>query len=301
MNEQLSQEPKSRWKNEDIFAQGQWIKGYIHENYSFATHTHDFCELNIVLSGEGTHCLGMGKYEITAGDVFVIPPGVSHSYSAAQQLDIYHLLIHSDFFQRYTAELGVLPGYTMLFTVEPQLRMEPRFAEQTPRRFLRLDQKRLDELMPVLMLISGLYYDERPEKNIMANALALYAVVFLCQRYREQYLNDQQSRSVYFNAVAECLEDIDVHLSEEIRVEELARKNGMSRSTFLRAFKCLTGQTPAKYILRRRMAQAKLLLLQSEKKISEIAADCGFYDSAHFIRLFEWEEGRTPSEFRKRV
>jgi len=30
------------------------------------------------------------------------------------------------------------------------------------------------------------------------------------------------------------------------------------------------------------MAQAKLLLLQSEKKISEIAADCGFYDSAHF-------------------
>lgn len=75
----------------------------------------------------------------------------------------------------------MLPGYTMLFTVEPQLRMEPRFAEQAPRRFLRLDQKRLDELMPVLMLISGLYYDERPEKNIMANALALYAVVFFAK------------------------------------------------------------------------------------------------------------------------
>ena len=290
---------KSYWKNEDFFKSGEWIRGYVHENYDFGLHAHEFYELNLVLKGSGVHRMGTKQYAISEGDVFVIPPNIRHSYSSTGHPDVYHLLIHRDFFARYAVELGVLPGYTMLFSVEPQLRMRDS-GNTAPLCFLHLDERHFQKLMPVLQLIVDLTYDKRPEKVVMENALALYTVIFLCRNYREQYLQVYSESPDRFSVMAACMEEIELRFAEKIRVEELAHRNGMSRSTFLREFRSLTGQTPAEYLLNRRLAQAKMLL-RSNKKIAEIAQDCGFYDSAHFIRFFERETGQTPSEFRRHV
>jgi len=81
---------------------------------------------------------------------------------------------------------------------------------------------------------------------------------------------------------------------------EVARELGVSRATLYRDFKTAFACTPAEYLRRARIALALRTLTATARPISEIAADCGFYDQSHLDRAFRDEGGMAPSEFRAR-
>jgi len=83
-----------------------------------------------------------------------------------------------------------------------------------------------------------------------------------------------------------------------LSVNEFATLCGMSISTFQRTFYNVFEQTPAKYILEQRMIKAKKMLSNKNKRISEIAYDCGYQSIPTFNRLFKKSFGLSPSEFR---
>lgn len=72
----------------------------------------------------------------------------------------------------------------------------------------------------------------------------------------------------------------------------------MSRSHFSRAFKRSTGLSPQEWIHQQRIAQAKQLIAHSDKSLTQIGAECGFCDQAHFCRTFLKTEGTNPSTWR---
>lgn len=94
-------------------------------------------------------------------------------------------------------------------------------------------------------------------------------------------------------------EEIDRRLGEKISVAALAEEAGLSRSHFTRAFAGSFGETPARYLLQRRIARARALLLETERPVTEIALSCGFADHAHFSTAFRKEIGLAPSAYRK--
>lgn len=90
------------------------------------------------------------------------------------------------------------------------------------------------------------------------------------------------------------------HYQERIQISELADLIFLSVSQLDRKFKKLYQITPQKYILRVRINAACQLLTRTEKRVSEIALESGFYDQSYFTKQFVNLMGLSPSEYRKR-
>ena len=85
-----------------------------------------------------------------------------------------------------------------------------------------------------------------------------------------------------------------------LRLEDLPAQTGLSMSSFKRAFAETFNMTPWSYITTIRLNAARKLLEETNKLLSEIALDTGFFDQSHFSRTFKRERGITPGEYRRR-
>ena len=72
----------------------------------------------------------------------------------------------------------------------------------------------------------------------------------------------------------------------------------VSESTFIRSFKAAFGETPHRYLQRRRIERAMYLLRTTDKTVTDICMAVGFSSLGAFSRTFADVVGKTPSEFR---
>jgi transcriptional regulator GlxA family with amidase domain len=92
---------------------------------------------------------------------------------------------------------------------------------------------------------------------------------------------------------------IQANCLRTIRLDELAELVGISASQFSHAFKAATGSSPHHWQMKTRVDQAKTLLLSGDHSLTEVAAETGFADQAHFTRVFRQYTGNTPARWRK--
>ncbi|MEM9596798.1 MAG: sigma 54-interacting transcriptional regulator [Acidobacteriota bacterium] len=91
---------------------------------------------------------------------------------------------------------------------------------------------------------------------------------------------------------------IETHLGdEEFHVDALADHLAMGRSPLYRRLRRLTGRTPAKMILERRLQRAAKMLGRGEGTVGEIAYAVGFKSPSHFSQAFRDRYGVTPSAY----
>lgn len=84
-----------------------------------------------------------------------------------------------------------------------------------------------------------------------------------------------------------------------VSVEELAEVSHMSVGHFCRLFKRYTFKTPVQYVNSVRLSAAMDLLLESDRKVLDIALETGFNSLSYFTGLFKQSLGCTPTEFRR--
>jgi AraC-like DNA-binding protein len=89
------------------------------------------------------------------------------------------------------------------------------------------------------------------------------------------------------------------HIHQNLRRDEVARIAGLSPSHFSRLMSERLGRSFSSLVTQMRVNRAKELLHHSQKSLSEIAAECGFFDQSHFNRSFRSETGYSPGEYRK--
>ena len=92
---------------------------------------------------------------------------------------------------------------------------------------------------------------------------------------------------------------INEHFAENISIDYLARRAGLSESRFIRLFASITDDTPNLYLSKVRVNAAKVLLETTNKILSEIAIETGFYDQSQFCKTFKRLTGMTPAKHRK--
>lgn len=92
---------------------------------------------------------------------------------------------------------------------------------------------------------------------------------------------------------------IEAHYKEAISLKVLADIAHFSPTYLSRMFHQETECTLCSYINKKRIENAKRLLLQSEQSIQEIAIDCGFINISHFNRVFKNLVGKSPMEYKK--
>jgi len=93
-------------------------------------------------------------------------------------------------------------------------------------------------------------------------------------------------------------EFIDAHLGCDLSLADLACAAGTSQYHFSRAFHEATGYSPYRFLLRRRMELARVLLLTSAQSLEEISTACGFNSRAQFALMFKRQTGVGPKRYR---
>ena len=94
---------------------------------------------------------------------------------------------------------------------------------------------------------------------------------------------------------------IQAHLEEELGLETLSRKAGLSPFYLQRLFKAAIGETPKAYTSRLRLERAAFRLLVHDSNVLDIALESGFQSHETFLRAFRRRFGRPPSDYREWV
>lgn len=99
-------------------------------------------------------------------------------------------------------------------------------------------------------------------------------------------------------ALRRVLEHIEADGHRGPRLAELARLVHMSPFHFARLFKISTGLPPHRFVVARRMEQAKRLLASGDLPIATVGRVVGFRTASHFSAAFHRVTGMTPSTYR---
>lgn len=114
------------------------------------------------------------------------------------------------------------------------------------------------------------------------------------QRYLDRSLPEEIGADPLAEVVAWALE----HLHEQFDVETLAARAYMSRRTFDRRFRSLTGSAPLQWLITQRVLQAQRLLETSDYSVDEVAGRCGFRSPVALRGHFRRQLGASPAAYR---
>ena len=143
----------------------------------------------------------------------------------------------------------------------------------------RLDSEKLDEL------IAQLDHKGVDREKIIVEMIQLFASV--------------PDRTVIRMPVIERVKEIlQQNMAEEVSVAGIARELGMSLHYLCHAFKKATGVSIKEYMHALRIDRAKELLVSSEKKIGDIAWECGFGSPSYFSKKFTASQRMSATQYR---
>ena len=259
-------------------------------NHQFeAEHEHDFYELIFVQSGSGLHFYREHRYEISAGDIFLILPGQTHSYQSMEALTIANLIFQPSILAPYFEEFNKLSGFQNIFNPDPVF-----LLEQEPPPKLRIPENLIPD---AIVLIETMQYEL--EKNQEGAKIAVtqkfIEFLLLISRNCSWSANDDILYSPKINQVLSFMKS---HLREKITLDDLAGHIDMSTDHFRKLFKSVLKESPISYLLKLRLRAAAVLLRSTSKNISEVAYEAGFNDSNYFAHQFHKYYRLSPLKYR---
>ncbi|SRR5579871_335590 len=92
---------------------------------------------------------------------------------------------------------------------------------------------------------------------------------------------------------------LTANFAGELNLATLARSAGLSPFHFGRMFKAYTGVPPHQYLMRIRVEEAKRLLRDSTRSVTDVCYEVGFRNLSHFIATFRARTGVTPGRYRR--
>jgi AraC-like DNA-binding protein len=93
---------------------------------------------------------------------------------------------------------------------------------------------------------------------------------------------------------------MDRTYAQPLDVPALARIAYVSEAHFIRTFRATFGETPHRYLQRRRVERSMYLLRETDRSVTDICLDVGFNSLGTFTRTFRDIVGETPTDYRKR-
>ena len=255
-------------------------------------HTHHMLEISCVPSGRGVYHIEDRFYPIEAGDVFILNNTEHHGLILEENERINNQVIHfypSFIWNSLSNEMDY--NFLLIF-FERGENFSNRLDRNNPatRRIFNLMQEILEELRtrrPCYELIAKIKL-----QTIFAEIIRNYDYIDTKRVVKPLHEND----IVQLNAV---LQYIDEHLSEDIRLAQLASIAHVSPAYFSTLFKRFNGLSPVEYIVHRRVQHAIEMIRTTQLNLTNIAMACGFNNSTNFYKAFRKVTGRTPLSYRQ--
>jgi AraC-like DNA-binding protein len=247
-----------------------------HPRYQMAFHWHNEWELLRVIEGELLLSLDEEQHRLKKGDIVLIPGETLHG---GEPIDCeYECLVFN---------LYGLFGKTE--AVKPHLRPFYRM-DLVPDRFFSNNDKEAAAVLDVFK--SG---KDSPclSLELMSAIANLFSRLIKDKRYQSA-----SDKSRWSSRIKPVLEYIEAHYGEELSLDILAGVAGMNARYLCKVFYSLTHTTPMNYVNLYRIEQATFLLDSTDLPITQIATECGFWESSYFTKVFKKYKGTTPKRHR---
>jgi AraC family transcriptional regulator len=186
--------------------------------------------------------------------------------------------------------------------------LEPAFlARATDETAHRQDvelQERWDlrdpHIAALLLALHADVKDGQPAGVLYGETLATALAVYLTRRLAVTRVKSAPLRGGLAGyRLRRVVDHIDENLGGDLRLAALASVAGMSPHHFAELFRKSVGDSPHRYVLRRRIERAKQLLRASNASIADIALAAGFVDQSHFSKVFRKIAGSSPRGWRE--
>lgn len=255
---------------------------------SIQPHIHRFYEVIFVVQGNNiNYIIDTQHYQLEKGNIFFIPPGhIHHPLLASENKQSYKryiLWLEADFFNRICS---VFPSIRYLFS---KCEKEKDY----------LIESRESAYLSLLESFKSLYEEEKRqhygwEAQTVINAYAIMNQLSRAYYDRNLTTVNPMPQTKFDSAITYINENLDQHLS----LECVAKHIYVSKSTLSHLFRDNLGISVYQYIQKKRLLNAKLLILEGEN-MSNICERCGFADYPTFYRAFKKMYHTSPSEYRK--
>lgn len=261
-------------------------------------HYHNFFQLYYVISGSYTDTFNGEKVICGAGSVSLTTPCTAHApdttESDARNADIVSLSFFSDFFQSRGIAFSPISFRSSAYGNKI---LPTHFCLKGEDKLLA--DKLLKEISSEYRKKSDMFLTKIFDKlNIFLGLCANASDV----RITAQQLDFAADRAKHFLAI---LEKVKNNPGKKWLIEDEAKLAMMSRNTFMRNFRKVTGMTFHEAVTNIRLMRAVNLMRYTRKSISEIAAEAGFSSNPHFtkecIKMFSMPPSPLRREMAKRT
>lgn len=256
-------------------------------------HFHHYVEFIYMLEGNMFSTAEEKEYYLKEGDLLLIFPDTVHSMAASSVKGARFMGMKFDA-SRLTVNTTSIPRLGTMLTAA---------RKQSARVLFEADEH----------LFPGVYeFVLQCEKELRERKLGYEVSVHarLCL-FMTDLIRLWEKEGIGFGNVSEyvtkeeislqnLLEYMDRHIEEGLRVEDLAKRCGMSYSHFARSFKSMYGRTCKEHLELIRVEKAEEMLKFTDYTLNEIALELGYADQSHFARVFKNLKGITPGSVRGR-
>lgn len=256
---------------------------------------HEYFELLYVFSGAVTYRVQDRTYHVGPGDLFLIGSTLMHGIQRFETHGMKAAVLYfmPELLGGREAATGEEVEYLMPFLVQDET-----FPHVVPASTGIPEQ--------ILDLIVRAHRDLPAKTNrarlsvrtYLRMMLVLLVNYFAAWRGSEEIFERQQKG---LDKLKPLFMHIDAHYGNPISVEDAAAVVHMSKSTFMRFFKEVTGQSFVGYLNRFRIAKAEALLVETDLSMLEVSQRVGFCDQSYFGLIFRNVVQITPREYRQRL
>ena len=244
-------------------------------------HKHTFYEITWIDQGGGSQVIDYTAYKNMDGSLFFVSPGQLHHFEDWQPLTGGSVFFTEQFFSFNQQAQSQLFEVTFLdnFYANP---------------FLKPDPKAYAEIRQTIDLL----YVEKKRKDYDENIARSYLHILLAQIQRCVDGESQHPVSKNHVVIYKKLKAlIDENFAKPLTANYYAGQMNITAHHLNLVSKNVTGKTTSELIRARCILEAKRLLTFTNRSVSEIATDLGFYDLSYFAKIFKAETGFSPKSF----
>ncbi len=263
---------------------------YFHKEWS--CHWHDDIEFGIVQKGIVQFIIFCGQEqfykELHQGDGIFINSACLHSAKAlVPDTVIAEFALPISFFQKHFGNLAHQ-------IVQPVIKSE---VTDSIFKVQNVDDKTLLSSIQEICFIS--------DKEI---GYELHFIEMVCKIWRLLTIrilqNKQTEKFSTTNRVQEqrmkqLLSFIHTYYSEHISIDDIAKSAAISRTECFRCFQTILKKSPTKYLTEYRLSMATMLLVNTDRTLSDISSSCGFNSLSYFGKVFREQCGLSPNKYRE--
>jgi AraC-like DNA-binding protein/quercetin dioxygenase-like cupin family protein len=256
-------------------------------------HSHDFLVLAFFEQGGGSITLAGRHWHIQAGDVYVIAPG--EVVGAGADVDGMHTAVAWTVFFPPEVLGPQAPGAFLSWRSHPLLYPFIGAGAGGAQR-LNVPHDQRSAWSRRLALLDD---ELRQRRDGYREAVLAHLTLLLVDvsRLAADVVGDL--RLADEPLLAAVFEHIEHGYREPISLKDIAAATRLTPGHLTTVVRRKTGRTVGEWITERRMAEARLLLVQTNAAVHEVARRTGYNDPAYFVRTFRRMHGTTPLRWRR--